>query len=58
MLKFPVGPDRHTSFPDTPFLYEDKWSCVELFSPCLPINSLFSRARQMHCKASNETSKN
>ena len=38
MLKFPVGPNRNASFPDTPFLYDHIhiWSCMVLFSPCLP----------------------
>ena len=30
MLKFQVGPNKNTLFPDTPFWYDHSWSHVEL----------------------------
>ena len=51
MLKFPVGPNRNASFPDTPLLSDHIWSHVELFNltiyngPCVG---------EMYCKANND----
>ena len=46
MLRFPVRPNRNTSFPETPFLHDHIWSYVEISSPCSPLQFTMLPCRQ------------